>query len=66
MKIWELLDEGVNDQFLYHGVPDGPTMMKILKSGALKPQEPFDFDQDMDQENGEESIPRISLSLIHI
>ena len=62
MKIWELLDEGVNDQFLYHGVPDGPTMMKILKSGALKPQEPFDFDQDMDQENGEESIPRISLT----
>ena len=62
MKIWELLNEGVNDQFLYHGVPDGPTMMQILKSGKLKPQEPFDFDQDMDQQRGEKSVKRISLT----
>ena len=62
MKIWELLDEGVNDQFLYHGVPDGPTMMKILKSGALKPQEPFDFDQEMDRQRGEKYVKRISLT----
>jgi len=62
MKIWEILDEGVNDQFLYHGVPDGPTVMQILKSGYIKPQEPFDFDRDMDKERGEESVKRISLT----
>jgi hypothetical protein len=62
MKIWELLNEGVNDQFLYHGVPDGRTMMQILKSGALKPQEPFDFDREMDRQRGVKSVNRISLT----
>jgi len=62
MKIYEILAEGVNDQFLYHGVPDGRTMMQILKSGALEPQEAFEFDSDMDQDNDEESPDRISLT----
>jgi hypothetical protein len=62
MKIYEILAEGVNDQFLYHGVPDGRTMMQILKSGALEPQEAFEFDSDMDQDNGEEPLDRISLT----
>jgi hypothetical protein len=48
MKISELLKEAVGGNYLYHGVPDGPTVMKILKSGYIKPQEPFQFDQDPD------------------
>lgn len=62
MKIYEIIQEGVNDQFLYHGVPDGRTMMQILKSGALKPQEAFDFDREMDLERGAEPRNRISLT----
>jgi hypothetical protein len=46
MKLLELLQEAVGGNYLYHGVPDGPTVMKILKSGSIKPQEPFQFDQD--------------------
>jgi hypothetical protein len=62
MKILEIIQEGVNDQFLYHGVPDGRTMMQILKSGALEPQEAFDFDRDMDMEKGDKPLKRISLT----
>lgn len=57
-----IISEGVNDQFLYHGVPDGHTMMQILKSGNIEPQEPFDFDREMDQERGVDSKDRISLT----
>jgi hypothetical protein len=62
MQIWELLNEGVNDQFLYHSVPDGPTVMQILKSGFIKPQKPFDFDREMDRQRGVKSVNRISLT----
>lgn len=61
MKICELLQEAVGGQYLYHGVPDGKTMMKILKSGALKPQPAFDFDRGSDDEDNPDP-DRISLT----
>lgn len=64
MKIWEILQEAVGGQYLYHGVPDGQTMSRILKSGEIKPMPVFDFDRELevgDDENAE--VPdRISLT----
>lgn len=62
MRFYEIIEEGVNDQFLYHGVGDGRTVMAILKSGAIKPDEPFDFDADQEIEQGKTPKDRISLS----
>ena len=64
MRITEIITEGVNDQFLYHGVPDGRTVMNILKSGEIHVQEPFDFDreQEDDDEDGAPPPKRISLT----
>lgn len=64
MKIWEILQEAVGGQYLYHGVPDGQTMSRILKSGKILPMEVFDFDRDaeMARNGGKEPLPRISLT----
>ena len=48
MRAEEFILEAVGGNYLYHGVPDGPTVMRILKSGYIKPHEPFQFDQDPD------------------
>jgi hypothetical protein len=46
MRAKEFIPEAVGDNYLYHGVPNGPTVMKILQSGYIKTHEPFEFDQD--------------------
>lgn len=51
MKIWEILEEGVNDQFLYHGVPDGQVANAILKSGFIKPNEVHQLDRKYDDDD---------------
>lgn len=50
MKIWEILEEGVNDQFLYHGVPDGQVANAILKSGFIQPNEVHQLDRKYDKD----------------
>ena len=62
MRFHEIINEGVNDQFLYHGVPNGQTVMKIIKSGSIQPAEPFDFDYDQEIEQGKTPKDRISLT----
>lgn len=64
MKIWEILQEAVGGNYLYHGVRDGRTMAQILKSGKILPMEVFDFDRDTEMElnGGKEPPPRISLT----
>jgi hypothetical protein len=62
MRFYEIIEEGVNDQFLYHGVGDGKTVMAILKSGFIRPDEAFDFDIDQDIAQGKTPKDRISLS----
>lgn len=37
MRLHEFLKEGVNDNFLYHSVGTGQTIMKILTSGEIRP-----------------------------
>jgi hypothetical protein len=51
MKIYEILEEGVNDQFLYHGVPDGQVASAILKSGFIKPNEVHQLDRKYDDDD---------------
>ena len=63
MKIWEILQEAVGGQYLYHGVPDGQTMARILKSGEIKPMPVFDFDRDQEADDENTVVPdRISLT----
>jgi hypothetical protein len=63
MKIWEILEEAVGGQYLYHGVPDGQTMNRILKSGEIKPMPVFDFDRDQETDDPDAEVPdRISLT----
>jgi hypothetical protein len=62
MRFHEIINEGVNDQFLYHGVPNGQTVMKIIKSESIQPAEPFDFDYDREIEQGKTPKDRISLT----
>jgi hypothetical protein len=58
----EFIVEYETRNLLYHGVPDGKTIGKILSSGYINPQEAFDLDQDVEQSRGEESPDRISLT----
>ena len=62
MRFYEIINEGVNDQFLYHGVPTGNTVMKIIKSGFITTSEPFEFDYDKEVEQGKIPKDRISLT----
>jgi hypothetical protein len=52
MKIYEILSESVLLEFeqrslLYHGVPKGTIVASILKSGFIKPMEPFEADEEI-------------------
>lgn len=58
MRIFEIITEEVGKNYLYHGVSNGKTMAQIVKSGEIKPSEPFDFDRDY----GGETQDVISLS----
>jgi hypothetical protein len=60
MKIYEILQEAVGGNYLYHGVPDGRTLTQILQSGALQPMPPFDFDNEGGDDNPDSD--RISLT----
>ena len=64
MRIWEILQEAVGGNYLYHGVRDGKTMARILKSGNILPMEVFDFDRETEMKlnGGKEPPPRISLT----
>lgn len=61
MRYWEIIEEAVGGNYLYHGVPNGKTVEKIFKSGFIKPQPQFDFDCD-DPEDEENCPPVISLT----
>jgi hypothetical protein len=62
MRAHEFITEYETRNLLYHGVPDGKTVGKILSSGYIKPQEAFEGDVDSEQRRGEESPDRISLT----
>jgi hypothetical protein len=62
MRYREFITEGVGDNYLYHSVASGATMMQILKSGYILPQEPFDFDRDQDIKSSGKALDRISLT----
>lgn len=62
MRASEFIVEYETRNLLYHGVPDGKTVSKILNSGFIKPQQAFDLDQDFEQSRGEKSPDRISLT----
>ena len=44
MKVWEIVQEAVGGNYLYHGVADGGIVSRIMKSGFIKPQPQFEFD----------------------
>lgn len=64
MRVWEILQEAVGGNYLFHGVPDGKTMAQILKSGEIKPMPVFDFDRDLEVgDDPDVEVPdRISLT----
>lgn len=61
MRVWEILQEAVGGNYLYHGVPEGKTVSNILKSGFIKPMAQFEFDCD-DPDDKETCPDVISLS----
>jgi len=62
MRAQEFITEAVGGNYLYHGAPDGKTIMAILKSGFIKAQEQFDFDRNPNDDSDEANPPVISLS----
>jgi hypothetical protein len=62
MRAVEFITEDVGPNLLYHGVPDGNTVSKIIKSGFIKPHPAFDFDREQDVKRGEKPLDRISLT----
>lgn len=62
MRSFEFITEDVGRNLLYHGVPDGKTVSKILKSGFIKPHPAFDFDREQDIARGKKPLDRISLT----
>ena len=62
MRASEFLIEYETRNLLYHGVPSGKIVSQILKSGFIEPQPAFDGDEEQEQDGGEESIDRISLT----
>jgi hypothetical protein len=46
MRAKEFITEAVGGNYLYHGVQQGSTVMSILRSGTIKPMQPFDFDAE--------------------
>lgn len=62
MRANEFISEDVGPNLLYHGVPNGNVVTRILKSGIIKVNEPFELDAESEKEAGIESLPRISLT----
>lgn len=62
MRAFEFITEDVSKNLLYHGVPNGNVMYRILNSGVIKVNEPFELDIESEKEAGIESKPRISLT----
>ena len=62
MRAKEFITEYVGPNLLYHGVPNGNVVNRILKSGVIKVNEPFELDAEKEKEAGIEPVPRISLT----
>lgn len=62
MRAIEFITEDVGPNLLYHGVPNGNVVNRILKSGVIKVNEPFELDAEKEKEAGIEPVPRISLT----
>ncbi len=62
MRAIEFISEDVGPNLLYHGMPNGNVVTRILKSGIIKVNEPFELDAESEKEAGIESLPRISLT----
>lgn len=60
MKIYEIINEDVNSNLVYHGVTSGEKAGRILKSGVLFLTEPFEFDAE--EEGGEENRNHLSVT----
>lgn len=61
MKAKEFIIEAVGENYLYHGVQQGSTAASILRSGFIKPMQPFDFDAE-NPSDPRANDPVISLS----
>jgi hypothetical protein len=44
--VQNMIDEDINQNLVYHSVPNGQIAARIIKSGHLRLNEPFDFDRD--------------------
>ena len=62
MRAQEFITEAVGGNYLYHGAPNGKTILAILKSGFIKTQEQFDFDRNPNDDSDAANPPVISLS----
>lgn len=60
MKIFEIINEDVNSNLVYHGVTSGQKAAQILNSGKLFLTEPFDFDDA--EQGGDESRRHLSVT----
>ena len=61
MRATEFIIEAVGGNYLYHGVQHGRTAASILRSGFIKPMQPFDFDAE-NPDDPRAADPVISLS----
>jgi hypothetical protein len=48
--VQNMIDEDINQNLVYHSVPNGQIAARIINSGHLRLNEPFDFDRDYGSE----------------